>query len=622
MRRAAPLLAALGSGAAMALALPLVVQPVSLRELDPRGWLEPVAYLALVPLLVAAGRARTARAALGLGVLGGLAYYFAAIHWVSHAMTAFGGLPLWLALLALTLLVAYMAAHWGLALWAAHHLRRRLGWPGWAALPVAWTAAELLRNHLLSGFPWANLGYTQARTLPVAQLAALLGVYGLAFLVVLVNAVLAEAVAARLDGRATPWRPVAATAAILVMVVAGGSWRLAALRAEMAAAPTLSVAVVQPNLDQGMKNRARDHVAYVLDRLVPLTREADGAGADLVAWPEAAFPAYVRPSIRSFDGARAGLPPLGRAHLLLGAAALDELPAEGGARRWRVENTTFMVAPDLRVLGRYVKHHLVPFGEYVPLARWLPFLKQVVPGLGASSEGDSLHLLEFPGPAGRPVRVGSMICFDAIFPEIARALARQDPDLLVNPTNDAWYGYSSGPYQFLAMVRLRAIETGRSIARPAYAGVSALILPTGELLPGALEVGPVDPDLAPDPAEPARLLMGRVPVLRGRTPVTTFGHFFAHLCAAVTVAALAAARRRRCSTRSGAPPAPPSRTQPTGSPRHGRPDRRAHRRPGPPHGGAQGVALTSSASGAGWRRSRPWRAPPTSGPTPPGRRGC
>jgi apolipoprotein N-acyltransferase len=138
-----------------------------------------------------------------------------------------------------------------------------------------------------------------------------------------------------------------------------------------------------------------------------------------------------------------------------------------------------------------------------------------------------------------------MICFDAIFPEINVAYARKDPEpeLLVNPTNDAWYGYSSGPYQFLAIVRMRAIEAGKAVVRPAYAGVSAVILPTGELAPGALEVGPVDPDLAPDPPEPARLLLAEVPRLRGSTLYTRFGDLFAYACAAFAAAALAAAIR-------------------------------------------------------------------------------
>ncbi len=144
-----------------------------------------------------------------------------------------------------------------------------------------------------------------------------------------------------------------------------------------------------------------------------------------------------------------------------------------------------------------------------------------------------------------------MICFDAIFPEVNVAFAALEPDLLVNPTNDAWYGYSSGPYQFLAIVRLRAIEAGKALIRPAYAGVSALIEPTGEVRPGALPLGPVDPELAPDPDEPPRLLEGKVPLLRGRTLYTRFGDLFAGLSATFTALALAASLSPWARRRSG-----------------------------------------------------------------------
>ena len=146
-----------------------------------------------------------------------------------------------------------------------------------------------------------------------------------------------------------------------------------------------------------------------------------------------------------------------------------------------------------------------------------------------------------------------MICFDAIFPEINLAYAEADPEFLVNPTNDAWYGYSSGPYQFLAIVRLRAVEAGKAVARPAYAGVTAIVLPTGEVAPGAVEVGPVDPQLAPDPEEPPRLLLGEVPRLRGRTLYTTVGDLFAGLCAAWAAAAAGLAWRGRRTAHGGAP---------------------------------------------------------------------
>ncbi|WP_242394875.1 apolipoprotein N-acyltransferase [Anaeromyxobacter oryzisoli] len=588
MKRATPFLLAVASGAAMALALPLVLPFVSIRQLDAPGRLELVAWVALVPALLALRAATRLRGAFALGLVAGLTYFWCAIYWVSHAMTAFGGLSLPIATVALGLLVLYMAVHWGAAFAVSWRIRDRLGWPLWTHLPLVWVAFELSRNYLASGFPWANLGYTQARTLPVAQLAAAAGPYGIAALVVLVNAVLAEAVAARREGRPAPIRALAATGALVAAVVAGGALHLRAVRATMASAFSLRVGVVQPNVDQSVKNEARDNRDYILARLVPPTLEAERRGADLVVWPEAAYPLYVPPDLDSLAQARSGLPALTRAHVLVGASTLAWRPGAAGQRVPQVGNAVFLVTPGREVLGRYQKHHLVPFGEYVP--EWvhavLPFVGHLVPTFAPVAPGNELAVLSFTPPAPTPpaavaqavpasgaaapapdtpappshaaapapVRLAPLICFDAIFPEITAAFDRgsPEPELLVNPTNDAWYGYSSGPYQFLAIVRLRAIESGKAVLRPAYAGVSAVILPTGEVAPGALEVGPVDPDLAPDPAEPARLLVADVPRLRGRTLYTSIGDLFAHASAAITgLALLATFRRRRASEPSG-----------------------------------------------------------------------
>jgi apolipoprotein N-acyltransferase len=560
MRRLLPYAAAAASGVALALALPLVVPIVGLREVDPAGRLEVIAWVALIPAILAARAAPSARSAFLRGLVAGLACFYAAIHWVSHAMTAFGGLPFSVALLGLSLLVLFMAAHWGAAFAISWKIRQGLGWPTYLHLPVVWAALELCRNYLFSGFPWANVGYTQVRTLPVAQLAALAGPYGIAALVVLVNAVLAETLAARRAGARVPRRALAVTAALVGATLIHGWVRLAVVRARTASAPAITVGVVQPNIDQSVKNRARDRADWILGRLVPLTLEADRRGVDLVAWPEATYPLYVRPDIRSFADPRYGLPTLSRAHLLMGAVTIERVPSAGGGELVpRVGNVDLLLSPSLDVLGRYQKHHLVPFGEYVPLADWLPFLHQVVPSFAPATPGAELKVLGFtlPGSStstsdGR-VTLAPMICFDAIFPEINVAFARNDPEpeILVNPTNDAWYGYSSGPYQFLAIVRMRAIEAGKAVVRPAYAGVSAVILPTGELSPGALEVGPVDPERAPDPEEPPRLLVTRVPRLRGLTLYTRFGDLFAWACVAATVAALAAAVRRGRSAKPG-----------------------------------------------------------------------
>ncbi len=569
--------AAAGSGVLLALAFPLVVPFVGLREVDPAGRLEVLAWVALVPAVLAVRAAPSARSAFLRGLVAGLAFFYAAIHWVSHAMTAFGGLPFAVALVGLTALVLFMAVHWAAAFAISWTLRDRLGWPLHVHLPVVWVALELSRNHLFSGFPWGNVGYSQVRTLPIAQLAALAGPYGIAALVVLVNAVLAETLASRRARAPLPVRGLALAAALLAATLAHGALRLRSVRARAAAAPSLAVGVVQPNVDQSVKNRARDRAGDILARLVPLTLEADRRGADLVAWPEASYPLYVRPGTRSFATPDSGLVPLSRAHLLMGAATVEWIRA-GAERVPRVGNVDYLLSPSLEVLGFYQKHHLVPFGEYVPLAEWLPFLRQVVPSFAPAMPGRELTVLEMPAPraavaaataavplakpaqieaadgtraAPDRVRLAPMICFDAIFPEINVAFARKEPEpeILVNPTNDAWYGYSSGPYQFLAIVRMRAIEAGKAVVRPAYAGVSAVILPSGELAPGALEVGPVDPDRAPDPREPARLLLAEVPRLRGLTLYTTVGDLFAWACAAATVAALGAAVRKRRSAK-------------------------------------------------------------------------
>jgi apolipoprotein N-acyltransferase len=532
----------------MAMALPQAFPLLSLREIDPAGHLEVLAWVALVPMLLALEGAARKRQAFLLGLAGGLAYFYAAIWWVSHAMTAFGGLPLWLSLLALSLLVLYMAVHWAAALLLSWWIRSRLGWAWALHLPFTWAAAEWCRNYLLTGFPWGNLGYLQARTPAVAQLAAATGVYGVAALVVLVNAALAQAASAWRARRPLPRRTLAAAGLALAAAVAGGTAHLASVRARMAAAPRLSVALVQPNINQSVKNQRLAHVDYILGRLVPLTAEADRRGADLVAWPEAAYPYSLPPDIASLDQPGSGLPRLSRAWLLLGAATYERRPGPRGKMEAESSNSVFLLRPDLSVAGRYQKNHLVPFGEYVPLKRWLPFLDSVVPQFAPQRPGAGLRLLSFrPGPGGPTgeVRLAPMICFDAIFPEINVGYAASDPEVLVNPTNDAWYGYSSGPYQFLAMVRMRAVEAGKAVARPAYAGVSALVMPTGELAPGALPVGPVDPDLAPDPDEPPRLLLGEVPRLRGTTLYTRFGDLFAGLCAAWTAAAAGLAWRSR-----------------------------------------------------------------------------
>ena len=240
-------------------------------------------------------------------------------------------------------------------------------------------------------------------------------------------------------------------AAALAGTLAYGTWHLAAVRREMAQAPWVKIGLVQANVSQEVKNQGPRHAERIVGRMWPLTLEADRQGAALVAWPEASWPRALPPALPGLLAVAPDLEPLRQAHLLLGATTVQWMQGPEG-RVPQVENSAFLLGPDLRVDDRYVKHHLVPFGEYVPLREWLPFLRSVVPTMAPIAAGGRLVLMSFES-GGRRISFAPMICFDAIFPEVARTFVLQDADFLVNPTNDAWYGYSSGPYQFLAIVQ-------------------------------------------------------------------------------------------------------------------------------------------------------------------------
>ena len=212
----------------------------------------------------------------------------------------------------------------------------------------------------------------------------------------LVNAVLLALLQAGLARAQLPWRPAVGAAVLLVAVVAFGELHLIEVRARAAAAPHLTVALVQGNVDQAVKNVGRSYGSYILGRYVPLTLEADRRGADLVAWPEAAYPFLVPPDIESLSDPRIGLPRLARAHLLLGAGTYDEHVDRAGRSVAEGSNSVFLLRPDLEVVGRYAKHHLVPFGEYVPLAGILGgVLRSVVPQMVQQRPGAELRVLTF-----------------------------------------------------------------------------------------------------------------------------------------------------------------------------------------------------------------------------------
>jgi apolipoprotein N-acyltransferase len=530
---------AAGCGLLMAATLPIVVPFVSRAEILGGGWLEPLALFGLVPFLHRL-REASARRAFGLGVLSGACYFLLSLYWLDVAMTTFGHMPRYLSFPVLFLLVGFLALFWGVAFWAAVRVRDRTGLALWISLPCIWAALEFLRNYVLTGFPWASLGHTQARTLWLAQLSSLGGVYLVAFVVVLSNAVIAGLWAWWQRKQPLPRWGLIAWAAVLGLASIYSAARLSGEPAPENAR-RIRAAVVQGNLDEKVDLRGWAGQAFVFMRMLAPSRQAEAQGAALVVWPEGTLPGSVHPKTDTFERFAAHAVLLKRAELIIGGVTRG---IEG--RKTVLTNSAFLTGPDLRIRTRYDKRHLVPFGEYVPLESILPYQWFVPAGVAFFSPGRDHRPLE--SASGR---LGLLICYEAIFPEIARETVDRGAQLLVNITNDSWYGFSSAPYQHLQIARLRAIETGRYLLRAANTGVSAIIDPQGRVLE-RIPVGlvPTQSDRAhpADLAPPARLTRS-VALLDGRSVYVVLGDLFAWLCSLSALGLLGwsflSARRRK-----------------------------------------------------------------------------
>lgn len=423
-----------------------------------------LAWVALVPLLVIMSR-RPFRS----GFTAGLVFFAVILYWVNIVMTTYGHLHPLLSVVAWLLLGAYLALFFAAATWAACRLKEARGYPYALTLPVLWVGLEFLREFLLTGFPWASLGYSQQGNLALLQTADLFGVYGLSYLLVLVNAVIAEWLLARRQPRKL--RPVAAMIVALVLVGAAwgyGKWRL---NTDLdGRTERLKVTVVQGNIPQDVKwlpEFQQETVRIYQDLSLGASR-AEKPG--LIVWPEAATPFYFQDS-NPLSAKVSGIPVETGAALLFGSPAYRKEPG-----RLSYLNSVYLLDRAGLEKGRSDKVHLVPFGEYVPLKRFLPFIDKIVVGIGDFSPG-VINPLPLNGH-----QLGVLVCYEAIFPELAREWVRQGSDLLINVTNDAWFGYSSAPWQHLAMVRFRAVENRVWIARAANTGISAFISPSGRIL--------------------------------------------------------------------------------------------------------------------------------------------
>ena len=445
-------------------------------------------------LLLFAARGQTGADAFRAGYVGGLAFWLASLYWLLFMPVA--GFPIlgWIAL------AAYVALFTGVWVWLIAPLSRMNGlmdkqiagnpqqssnpaiqqsasltpmdsWSRrtrWALTgAAAWVALEMVRGWLFSGFPWSFLGASQYKLVPLIQIASVTGVYGVSFLVVWFSLALYSAadMICRHPAKRHAWQAeIVLPLIVIVLLFAGGMFRI-----NQAVPPTagpaerpafLRVVSVQPSVPQTLIwSASGDEKRFA--ELLAVSQQALTNRPDLLLWPESAVPA--------FDGAYTAVSRFAQSNHV--AIIFNGDDAEFRPDATNFFNAAFFVRPeDGRCAGVYHKQNLVIFGEYVPLARWLPFLKWLTPIEGGWTPGDQPAVF-----AGGHYTVAPLICFEDVFPGTARRAAASGPDLLVNLTNDGWFSESAEQWQHLANAVFRAVENGLPLVRCANNGVTGWI---------------------------------------------------------------------------------------------------------------------------------------------------
>ncbi len=490
------------------------------------GEVWPLLSLALLPLLFSL-QAGTPRQAALCGLFTGLTHFILLLYWIIIVLGTYGRLAWYFSEPALVLLALYMSLYFAVFALLARVILDTL--PALAALwllPALWVGLDWLRSVAFTGFPWMDLGYALYKIPAAIQVADLVGHHGVTFLIVFINTLVFLLIGAWPSGR----RLLLLLLPACLLIGGAGVYsqqRLAEVNEQQTAVatPRLTVGVVQGNIDQSIKWSPSQQAATV-DTYLNLSESLMASRPpSLIVWPETALPFYpltnenivpLRKLVESRDLA-----------LLTGAPWYEIVDRK--AKKVRFFNSALLLQPDGEFHDKYYKAHLVPFGEYVPLKQFLPFLAPLVEAVGDFSAGSIEEPL-----AWKDAKAGILICFESVFPEISRQWVKTGANVLINLTNDAWYGKSSAPYHSLAMAVFRAVETRRSLIRSANTGISAFISPTGTI------------DLQSEifvPFAAAR----EVALMQGETFWVRYGYLFAPACLAVGIlcSCLALVLRRR-----------------------------------------------------------------------------
>ena len=505
----------------------------------------PLAWMAMLPCLLAIRSVRPRRA-FWWGWVAGTVASGGGFYWITHLLVRFGHLPWIVAFGLFVLMVAYQGLHFGIMAVVLRWVRDRAPQvPMTLLLPVTMVPLEMAMPFI---FPW-YLSITQAWVVPVIQVADLAGPLGVTFLLLVSNGMIYDAVVARLAGRPWPVRPLVAGGTVIALALVYGGVRMSQYGAAWDAAPKVKVGLVQANVGITQKHKPglrEAHLKLHHDASIDLERR----GAELLVWPESSYPYYfLREMKRDWPtGARQQVRKGFTAPLFFGVLTLS---VDRGKHPYPY-NSAYFMEPDSSITGRFDKNFLLIFGEYIPFLEYIPNFRKWFPAASHFQRGTEVTTFKF-----KDYRLGPMICYEDIIPSFGRRLAKLRPHLLVNITNDAWFGATSEPAEHMALSVYRAVELRTGLVRAVNTGISTFVDATGRVLS---KTRPVDPVITPG-VPPDTLLQEMAMIEGGGTVYAAVGDLFGYLNLAACIGILIWVRR----TTKPPSPDPPAGKQSPGS---------------------------------------------------------
>jgi apolipoprotein N-acyltransferase len=435
-----------------------------------------LSWFLLTPFFMAIEN-KSPKNAFRLGIVVGTTANALSSYWLIGTLSKFGGFPFVVSLIFHLAISLYSGLFLGIFSYITTKLRlfRKQGLLSALLIAAIWTSVEFLFPFL---FPY-GIANSEINYLPLIQIFDLFGMYSLGFLIVFVNITLMRLLKRFLDHYLTPNLEILTSLTILILVIGYGFWRIDVETKKVSEAPNIKVGIVQANFDIFEKKRKNEKTMSEKHNAMSYAFNSP----DLIIWPETAVQAWIPISADFlFNNGDAVIPPIKGSYFLVGGLSykVNEINPDGVSDN-RIDkfNTAFLTDSQGRIIGRYNKIKLLLFGEHLPFANYIPVLKKISPASGDFTPGDELDVLDIKE---KGIKIAPLICYEDIIPSFSRKFVAKGANLLVNLTNDAWFGQTSEPYQHLSFSVPRAVETKRFLVRATNTGVSAIVDPVGRVI--------------------------------------------------------------------------------------------------------------------------------------------